>query len=114
MYNSRDHLQPPQCSFKFESPSPQGSPDPDHDRQAPEMVLGFRQTKSKNGVPLASGLANVQAIQDAASLANRAAGLDQSWSSAGQLRSNRGPTTEWVGVEGKKELLLRLRTEMRD
>ena len=100
MYNSRDYLQPPQCSFKFESPFPQGSPDPDHDRQAPEMVPGFRQTKAKNGAPLASGLANVQGIQDAAASANRVGGLDQSCSSAGQLTSKGGPTTERVGVEG--------------
>lgn len=111
-------------SFKSESPPPQGSPDPDHDRQALETVPAFRQTKAKNGALLAAGLVNVQGVQDAASLAKRAqgaAGLDQARSSAGHLTSNGGGGNNCVDKghgdvwkELTQELLLRPRAEMTD
>lgn len=92
--------------FSPNPPPPQGSRDPARDRQALEAVPSFRPIKAENGAPLSSPLTEVPRHPGCSLFGKQSprhcrAGpeLQLGWPE-GQLLSNGGTTTVWVGVVG--------------
>ena len=103
---SGDNSHTPTCSFQSESSSPTGLRRPCRDRQALEAVPSFRPIKAENGAPLSSPLTEVLRHPGCSLFGKQSprhcrAGpeLQLGWPE-GQLLSNGGTTTVWVGVVG--------------